>query len=82
MDYGRADRADRLAAAYALGELRGRARKRFEALLPAHPGLRSALADCSILNLSLQAMTGRLLAQHDRTARGQDADAALAELCP
>ncbi len=45
MDYGRPDRADRLAAAYALGELRGPARRRFEALLPAHAALRSALRD-------------------------------------
>jgi anti-sigma-K factor RskA len=45
MDYSRRDRADRLAAEYALGTLRGPARRRFEALLPAHPALRQALAD-------------------------------------
>ena len=42
MDYGRAALADRLAAAYAAGTLRGPARRRFEALLPAHPALREA----------------------------------------
>jgi anti-sigma-K factor RskA len=44
MDYSRPDRADRLAAEYVLGTLRGAARRRFEALLPAHPALRSAVA--------------------------------------
>jgi anti-sigma-K factor RskA len=42
MDYGRPDLADRLAASYAAGLLRGAARRRFEALLPAHAALRSA----------------------------------------
>ena len=42
MDYGRADLADRLAADYVAGLLRGRARRRFEALLPA---LRPEYAD-------------------------------------
>ena len=42
MDYSRPDLADRLAADYALGLLRGRARARFEVLLPAHPVLRAA----------------------------------------
>ena len=42
MDYGRTDLADRLAAAYSAGTLRGPARRRFEALLPAHPALRAA----------------------------------------
>ena len=42
MDYGRTDLADRLAASYAAGTLRGPARRRFEALLPAHPALRAA----------------------------------------
>src|SRR5438067_2714652 len=45
MDYSRPDLADRLAASYAAGTLRGAARKRFEALLPAHPNLRRATAD-------------------------------------
>jgi anti-sigma-K factor RskA len=43
MDYSRPQLADRLAASYAAGTLRGRARRRFEALLPAHPALRAAL---------------------------------------
>ena len=43
MDYSRADLADRLAAQYVLGTLRGPARRRFEALLPAHPALRRAV---------------------------------------
>ena len=42
MDYGRTDLADRLAASYAAGTLRGPARRRFEVLLPAHPALRAA----------------------------------------
>lgn len=44
MDYGRHDLADRLAAEYVLGTLRGPARRRFERLLPAHPALRDAVA--------------------------------------
>ncbi len=44
MDYSRRDLADRLAAEYVLGTLRGGARRRFEALLPAHPSLRAAVA--------------------------------------
>jgi len=45
MDYGRPLLADRLAAAYAAGTLRGGARRRFEALLPAHAALRTATRD-------------------------------------
>lgn len=45
MDYGRRERADRLAAEYVLGTLRGPARRRFETLLGAHPALRAAVAD-------------------------------------
>jgi anti-sigma-K factor RskA len=45
MDYGRAPLADRLAAEYVLGTLRGGARRRFDTLLPAHPLLRGAVAD-------------------------------------
>jgi len=41
MDYSRADLADRLAADYVNGTLRGPARRRFESLLPAHPLLRA-----------------------------------------
>jgi anti-sigma-K factor RskA len=44
MDYSRRPLADRLASEYVLGTLRGPARRRFEALLPAHPALRDAVA--------------------------------------
>lgn len=44
MDYARPQRADRLASEYVLGTLRGPARRRFESLLPSHPGLRQAVA--------------------------------------
>jgi anti-sigma-K factor RskA len=43
MDYGRRELADRLAAEYVLGTLRGPARRRFDTLLAAHPGLRAAV---------------------------------------
>ena len=43
MDYGRPALADRLAAEYVLGTLRGPARRRMAALLPAHPALRAAV---------------------------------------
>lgn len=43
MDYARSVLADRLASEYALGTLRGGARRRFESLLPAHAALRSAV---------------------------------------
>ena len=42
MDYSRTELADRLAAEYVAGTLRGPARRRFEALLPAHATLRAA----------------------------------------
>lgn len=43
MDYSRTDLADRLAAEYVAGTLRGPARRRLEQLLPAHPVLRDAV---------------------------------------
>lgn len=43
MDYSRPELAERLAAEYAAGTLRGPARRRLEALLPAHPTLRDAV---------------------------------------
>ena len=46
MDYSRPLLASRLAAEYAAGVMRGGARRRFVNLLPAHPTLRRALADC------------------------------------
>jgi anti-sigma-K factor RskA len=45
VDYSRPTLADRLAAEYALGTLRGPARRRFETLLQAHPALRAAVRD-------------------------------------
>jgi len=45
MDYSRPELADHLAADYVTGTLRGPARRRFEALLPAHPKLRAAVND-------------------------------------
>jgi anti-sigma-K factor RskA len=44
MDYSRRELADRLAAEYVLGTLRGPARRRFGTLLQAHPLLREAVA--------------------------------------
>ncbi|MEO7853013.1 MAG: anti-sigma factor [Rubrivivax sp.] len=43
MDYANPRLAEQLAAAYVTGTLRGRARRRFETLLAAHPTLRQAV---------------------------------------
>ena len=43
MDYARPALADALAQRYAVGTLRGAARRRYEALLPGHPQLREGL---------------------------------------
>ena len=43
MDYAKPSLADALAQQYAVGTLRGGARRRYEALLPGHPLLRDAL---------------------------------------
>jgi anti-sigma-K factor RskA len=45
MDYSHPQLAERLAADYVAGTLRGPARRRFEALLPAHPLLRQAVRE-------------------------------------
>ena len=45
MDYSRPELADRLAAEYVSGVMRGPARRRFAKLLPAHPALRHAVHD-------------------------------------
>ena len=45
MDYGRPTLADALAAQYVAGTLRGRARRRFDNLLPGHPALQRAVRE-------------------------------------
>jgi len=52
------DLPDRLAAEYVLGTLTGGARRRFDALLPAHPALRNAVAgwETRLLTMALKAV--------------------------
>jgi anti-sigma-K factor RskA len=57
MDYARPSLADALAAQYVTGTLRGRARARFEALLPSHPALQASVRDWQ---LRLMPLTGVL----------------------
>ena len=45
MDYSHPELSERLAAEYVAGSLRGPARRRFEALLPAHPVMRQAVRE-------------------------------------
>ncbi len=45
MDYGKPELAEALAAEYVAGTLRGRARSRFETLLPSHPALQRAVRE-------------------------------------
>ena len=45
MDYGRPQLADAIAAEYVAGTMRGRARARFETLLPSHPTLQRAVRE-------------------------------------
>ena len=60
MDYARPSLADALASQYVAGTLRGRARSRFEALLPSHPALQAAVRDWQA---RLMPLTGVLQAQ-------------------
>jgi anti-sigma-K factor RskA len=57
MNLMRGELPDRLAAEYVLGTLTGGARRRFDALLPAHPTLRRAVADweARLLPMALKA---------------------------
>ncbi len=57
MDYARPALAEALAAQYVAGTLRGPARRRFEALLPSHPGLQTAVRQWQ---LRLMPLTGVL----------------------
>ena len=64
MDYSRPERADRLAAEYVLGTLKGPARRRFEALLPAHPALRQAVAQWQLRLQPLASSVAEVTAPH------------------
>jgi anti-sigma-K factor RskA len=57
MNLVRGDLPDRLAAEYVLGTLSGGARRRFDALLPAHPALRRAVSgwESRLLPMALRA---------------------------
>ena len=74
---------DRLAAEYVLGTLTGGARRRFDALLPAHPALRHAVAgwEKRLLPMALKAEPvqpgGARVGRH-RGQAGLDAPAAAA----
>ena len=57
MDYARPALVDALAAQYVAGTLRGRARRRFDALLPSHPALQAAVREWQ---LRLMPLTGVL----------------------
>jgi anti-sigma-K factor RskA len=56
MDYARQTLADALAAQYVAGTLRGRARSRFESLLPSHPALQKAVRDWQLRLMPLTAV--------------------------
>ena len=75
MDYSRPHLADSLAAEYVLGTLRGPARRRFEALLPAHPALAAAVAgyaDALRGGTRLDGWSWDRIAESARGARGDD----------
>jgi anti-sigma-K factor RskA len=72
MDYSRRDLADRLAAEYVLGTLRGPARRRFDNLLGAHPALRDAVAQWQ-QRLSPLSSTIAPVTPSDRVWRGIEA---------
>ena len=56
MDYAHKPLADALSAQYVTGTLRGAARRRFEALLPSHPGLARAVEGWRALLMPLTAV--------------------------
>jgi anti-sigma-K factor RskA len=58
MDYSRPELADRLAAAYVAGTLRGSARRRFVALMRVHPALRQAVRGWEARVMPLTASVG------------------------
>ena len=64
-----AELADRLAAEYVLGTLTGGARRRFDALLPAHPALRRAVAGWETRLLPIDRKSTRLNSSHKTVSR-------------